>query len=197
MSGSRATSAAHAWSRWSTSTRSGSPSPPSSPTLASSPSDTGAHRRRPPLRARRRGPFSRAEAWGPCHTASCPTTRSIQPHEPRPATRRRRPAPGPDATWHKLLELDELDDGRVTTVSVGTRSFAVSRFEGRFGCLDNACPHQRAPGRGLDRAWLAALPVARLRLLPTDGRPPEGFNDAPALNNSEPAKTSKEQRAAH
>ena len=36
--------------------------------------------------------------------------------------------------WHRVLEPGELDEGRVTTVAVGRRTFAVSHYEGQFGC---------------------------------------------------------------
>lgn len=48
-------------------------------------------------------------------------------------------------TWHKILERDELPDGRVTTVTVGTQMIAVSHYEGKYGALENACPHQGGP----------------------------------------------------
>ncbi len=83
--------------------------------------------------------------------------------------------------WHKILEPDELDEGRVTTVSVGIRSFAVSRFRGEYGCLDNACPHQGGPlGEGsIENGWLRC-PWHGYDYSPTTGEPPEGFSDAPA-----------------
>jgi thiamine pyrophosphate-dependent acetolactate synthase large subunit-like protein/nitrite reductase/ring-hydroxylating ferredoxin subunit len=91
------------------------------------------------------------------------------------------PAPGEQSTWHKVLELGELDDGRVKTVSVGRSSFAVSHHEGRFGCLGNACPHQGGPlGEGsIEKGWLRC-PWHGYDYSPINGRPPEGFSDAPA-----------------
>ncbi len=51
--------------------------------------------------------------------------------------------PEGEFTWHKLVDLDELGDGRVMTVTVGHGSLCVTRTaDGGFGCLDNACPHQ-------------------------------------------------------
>lgn len=52
------------------------------------------------------------------------------------------PADDQPLEWHRLLGEDELDEGRVTTVAIGTRTLAVSKYEGEFGCIDNACPHQ-------------------------------------------------------
>ena len=47
--------------------------------------------------------------------------------------------------WHKILDLDTLPEGRVTTVAVGTETFAVSHYDGQYGALDNACSHQGGP----------------------------------------------------
>ncbi|MGF1600271.1 MAG: thiamine pyrophosphate-dependent enzyme [Acidimicrobiales bacterium] len=97
------------------------------------------------------------------------------------APRTDHPDAGFEPTWHKILEPDQLDEGRVTTVSVGIRTFAVSRHEGRYGCLDNACPHQGGPlGEGsIEHGWLRC-PWHGYDYSPIDGRPPEGFEDAPA-----------------
>ena len=40
-------------------------------------------------------------------------------------------------TWFKALDPDELPEGRVTTVSIGTRSLAMTHVDGRYGALDN------------------------------------------------------------
>ena len=90
------------------------------------------------------------------------------------------------SSWHKILEPDELDEGRVTTVSVGVRSFAVTRHEGEYGCLDNACPHQGGPlGEGsIENGWLRC-PWHGYDYSPTDGTPPGGFSDAPACFQTE------------
>ncbi len=84
-----------------------------------------------------------------------------------------------DLEWHRVLATDELDDGRVTTVTVGRRSFAVSHFDGEYGCLDNACPHQGGPlGEGsIEKGWLRC-PWHGYDYSPIDGRPPGGFSDA-------------------
>jgi thiamine pyrophosphate-dependent acetolactate synthase large subunit-like protein/nitrite reductase/ring-hydroxylating ferredoxin subunit len=74
-----------------------------------------------------------------------------------------------------------LDEGRVTTVTIGTRSFAVSHHDGQFGCVDNACPHQGGPlGEGtIEHGWLRC-PWHGYDYSPLTGQPPEGFSDAPA-----------------
>jgi thiamine pyrophosphate-dependent acetolactate synthase large subunit-like protein/nitrite reductase/ring-hydroxylating ferredoxin subunit len=86
-----------------------------------------------------------------------------------------------ETSWHKILEPEELDEGRVTTVSVGVRSFAVTKHEGEYGCLDNACPHQGGPlGEGsIENGWLRC-PWHGYDYSPIDGMPPGGFSDAPA-----------------
>ncbi len=83
--------------------------------------------------------------------------------------------------WHKILEPGELDEGRVKTVAVGTRTFAVSHHEGQFGCIDNACPHQGGPlGEGsIENGWLRC-PWHGYDYSPLTGQPPSGFSDAPA-----------------
>ncbi len=91
------------------------------------------------------------------------------------------PAPAAGAQWHRVLGPEELAEGRVTTVSVGTRSFAISHHEGQYGCLDNACPHQGGPlGEGsIEGGWLRC-PWHGYDYSPIDGQPPAGFSDAPA-----------------
>lgn len=86
----------------------------------------------------------------------------------------------PDASWHKVAELDELPEGRVTTVSVGRRSLALAHYEGSYGALDNRCPHQGGPlGEGsIEKGWLRC-PWHGYDYNPIDGQPPEGFDDAP------------------
>ena len=85
-----------------------------------------------------------------------------------------------DLEWHKILEPGELDEGRVKTVGVGTKTFAVSHYDGQFGCIDNACPHQGGPlGEGsIEKGWLRC-PWHGYDYSPLTGQPPEGFSDAP------------------
>ncbi|MEM9040200.1 MAG: thiamine pyrophosphate-dependent enzyme [Actinomycetota bacterium] len=63
--------------------------------------------------------------------------------------------------WRRLLDPADLPEGRVTTVTVGRRSLAVSNSDGEFGAIDNRCPHQGGPlGEGSiepgveGRSWL-------------------------------------------
>jgi len=83
-------------------------------------------------------------------------------------------------SWHKALERDELPEGRVTTVTIGRRSLALTHHEGTYGALDNRCPHQGGPlGEGsIENGWLRC-PWHGYDYSPHDGKPPEGFSDAP------------------
>ena len=48
-------------------------------------------------------------------------------------------------TWHKVLDLEELPEGRVKTVTTGVTSIAMTHVQGQYGALDNKCPHQGGP----------------------------------------------------
>ena len=91
-----------------------------------------------------------------------------------------------EVEWHRVAGVDELEEGRVTTVWVGHRSFAVTRQEGEVGCLDNRCPHQGGPlGEGsIENGWLRC-PWHGYDYDPLTGQPPEGFDDAPACFETE------------
>jgi len=82
--------------------------------------------------------------------------------------------------WHKVAEVDDLPDGRVTTVQAGNRSLCLTHCGDRFGALDNHCPHQGGPlGEGsIEKGWLRC-PWHGYDYDPVTGRPPEGFSDAP------------------
>ena len=84
--------------------------------------------------------------------------------------------------WHKVAELDELPDGRVQDGR--RRAHAASRspaVDGRYGALDNHCPHQGGPlGEGsIEKGWLRC-PWHGYDYDPITGTPPPGFTDAPA-----------------
>lgn len=84
-----------------------------------------------------------------------------------------------DTTWHKVLEPDQLDEGRVAAVACGHRNLCMTRFEGTYGALDDRCPHQGGPlGEGsIENGWLRC-PWHGFDYHPTTGRPPGGFDDA-------------------
>jgi thiamine pyrophosphate-dependent acetolactate synthase large subunit-like protein/nitrite reductase/ring-hydroxylating ferredoxin subunit len=81
--------------------------------------------------------------------------------------------------WHKVLNKNELPEGRVKTVAAGNKSFALSHFEGKYCVLDNRCPHQGGPlGEGqIENGWLRC-PWHGYDYHPCTGNPPGGFDDA-------------------
>ena len=83
--------------------------------------------------------------------------------------------------WHKVAELDELPDGRVTTVTAGLYTICLTRFDGQYGALDNHCTHQGGPlGEGsIEKGWLRC-PWHGYDFNPIDGTPPGGFDDGVA-----------------
>ncbi len=89
-------------------------------------------------------------------------------------------APAP-TEWHRVADLDEVPEGRVKTVTVGHTSLCLSHFEGDYGALANACPHQGGPlGEGsIENGWLRC-PWHGYDYHPITGQPPSGFSDAPA-----------------
>ncbi|MFT5222425.1 MAG: pyruvate oxidase [Glaciecola sp.] len=90
-------------------------------------------------------------------------------------------APVTDFTWQWLLRVEELEVGRVTTVTVNRHVYAVARTEDGWGVLDNRCPHQGGPlGEGsIEKGWLRC-PWHGYDYSPCNGRPPGSFTDAPA-----------------
>ncbi len=94
--------------------------------------------------------------------------------------------PAGEFAWHRLMGVDELDVGRVTTVTVGHESLCVTRTEAGFGCLANACPHQGGPlGEGsIEGGWLRC-PWHGYDYSPLDGTPPPPFDDAPSAFRTE------------
>ena len=100
----------------------------------------------------------------------------------RPSTE---PVPTPEGPfdWHRVLDLDELPDGRVTTVTVRRRSLAVSNStdvegSGGYGAIDNHCPHQGGPlGEGsIEQGWLRC-PWHGYDYSPCNGRSPGAHGD--------------------
>ena len=90
------------------------------------------------------------------------------------------------ATWHRVAGLDELPEGRVKTVVAGGRALALSHHEGRYGALDNRCPHQGGPlGEGsIEKGWLRC-PWHGYDYDPLTGAPPPPFDDRPPCFRAE------------
>ena len=84
------------------------------------------------------------------------------------------------STPHKILDHGELPEGRVTTVTIGHHTLAVTNHEGTYGCLDNHCPHQGGPlGEGSIEGGNLRCPWHGYDFDPTTGTPPGPFNDGP------------------
>jgi len=88
-----------------------------------------------------------------------------------------------DCEWHKVAEVDELPEGRVKTVSAGTRTLALTHVEGQFAAMDNKCPHQGGPlgegsiEQGIEgKCWLRC-PWHGWDFDPLTGLPPGGHED--------------------
>ena len=83
-------------------------------------------------------------------------------------------------TWRRVADRDALEDGRVTTVTVGRRTLAVTRVAGTYGALDNRCPHQGGPlGEGSIEGGMLRCPWHGYDYDPLTGNPPPPFTDAP------------------
>ncbi|MEM9977792.1 MAG: thiamine pyrophosphate-binding protein [Cyanobacteria bacterium P01_D01_bin.2] len=81
----------------------------------------------------------------------------------------------PDITtqWYRVLDLDELPEGRVKTVVAGHKSLALTHYQGQYGALDNRCPHQGGPlGEGSIENGLLRCPWHGWDYCPLTGAPP-------------------------
>ena len=87
-----------------------------------------------------------------------------------------------DVTWYPAIQMKELPEGRVKTVTVGgVHTLCITHYDGKFSALDNRCPHQGGPlGEGsIENGWLRC-PWHGWDYSPCTGRPPEGYDDAVA-----------------
>ncbi|MGE0788435.1 MAG: thiamine pyrophosphate-dependent enzyme [Sandaracinaceae bacterium] len=84
----------------------------------------------------------------------------------------------PKRVWLKALAPNELAEGRVKSVTCGRHTICMTRFEGRYAALENACPHQGGPlGEGsIEKGWLRC-PWHGWDFHPTSGESPEGLDD--------------------
>ena len=80
--------------------------------------------------------------------------------------------------WYKVLDdKTELPEGRIMTVSAGSKQIALSHFEGKFCALDNHCPHQGGPlGEGSIENGILRCPWHGWDYHPCTGKAP-GFDD--------------------
>ncbi|MEO0574266.1 MAG: thiamine pyrophosphate-dependent enzyme [Pseudomonadota bacterium] len=88
-----------------------------------------------------------------------------------------------DLDWHQVATVDSLPAGRVTTVTAGTRSMALTHIDGGFFAMDNHCPHQGGPlGEGSiesgtdGQCWLRC-PWHGWDFDPKTGKSPGAFED--------------------
>lgn len=89
-----------------------------------------------------------------------------------------------ELNWHKVAEIGELTEGRVKSVTAGTRYIALVHFDGQFAAMDNHCPHQGGPlgegsiekGEG-GQCWLRC-PWHGWDFDPLTGKPPGGHEDS-------------------
>jgi pyruvate oxidase len=80
--------------------------------------------------------------------------------------------------WFKVLELDELPDGRVKTVTAGHHQICMTQFQGNYAALCNSCPHQGGPlGEGSIENGMLRCPWHGWDFHPTTGKPPGGYDD--------------------
>ena len=85
--------------------------------------------------------------------------------------------------WHKVAAVDQVQEGRVTTVTAGRKTLALVHFNGKFTAMENRCPHQGGPlgegsiEKGIDgKCWLRC-PWHGWDFDPTTGKPPGGHED--------------------
>ncbi len=86
-------------------------------------------------------------------------------------------AAGAKLEWHRVLDAEDLPEGRVTTVAAGHKSVALVHYDGKFSALDNHCPHQGGPlGEGSIEKGMLRCPWHGFDYCPLDGKSP-GFDD--------------------
>ncbi len=82
-----------------------------------------------------------------------------------------------EGRWYRVLGPNELPEGRVKTVTAGHKSLAMTHYEGKYGALDNRCPHQGGPlGEGSIEKGLLRCPWHGWDYCPLTGKTP-GFED--------------------
>ncbi|WP_447969778.1 thiamine pyrophosphate-dependent enzyme [Nitrospira sp. M1] len=86
--------------------------------------------------------------------------------------------------WHEVGRDTDLPEGRVKTVTAGTKSLALVHFQGKYSAMDNRCPHQGGPlgegsiETGVDgQCWLRC-PWHGWDFDPLTGKPPGGHEDS-------------------
>ncbi len=84
----------------------------------------------------------------------------------------------PRRRWHKALDLDELPEGRVKSVTLDAETVCVTHHEGEYAALSNKCPHQGGPlGEGSIENGYLRCPWHGWDFSPLTGKPPGGHDD--------------------
>ena len=82
-----------------------------------------------------------------------------------------------DLIWTKVLDAGDLPDGRVKPVTCRHRTLCMTHHEGKYGALDNKCPHQGGPlGEGSIENGLLRCPWHGWDYDPITGKAP-GYDD--------------------
>lgn len=80
--------------------------------------------------------------------------------------------------WYRVGDKEMLDPGRVTTVTAGTTTIALTRTEKGYGAISNRCPHQGGPlGDGFLQNGYVICPWHAYEYDPHDGTAPGGYDD--------------------
>jgi thiamine pyrophosphate-dependent acetolactate synthase large subunit-like protein/nitrite reductase/ring-hydroxylating ferredoxin subunit len=79
--------------------------------------------------------------------------------------------------WTKVLDINELPEGRVKPVTCRHRTVCMTHHRGQIGALDNKCPHQGGPlGEGSIENGLLRCPWHGWDYDPITGKAP-GYDD--------------------
>ncbi len=79
--------------------------------------------------------------------------------------------------WVRVLGHNDLPEGRVTSVTCGLQTLCLTHHAGKYGALDNHCPHQGGPlGEGTIENGLLRCPWHGWDYDPISGKAP-GFDD--------------------
>ncbi len=86
--------------------------------------------------------------------------------------------PSKTLAWKKALEPDELEEGRVKSVTIDDITLCMTHWDGQYGALDNRCPHQGGPlGEGSIEKGHLRCPWHGWDYCPLTGQPPDGGYD--------------------
>jgi thiamine pyrophosphate-dependent acetolactate synthase large subunit-like protein/nitrite reductase/ring-hydroxylating ferredoxin subunit len=89
-----------------------------------------------------------------------------------------------DLRWIKVANVDDLQEGRVKTVTAGTTSLCLVHFAGQWSAMDNRCPHQGGPlgegsiETGVEGQCWVRCPWHGWDFDPLTGKPPGGHEDS-------------------